>query len=88
MTKRDRSAVKRIYTVFMAVVLILTSVMLGCFVKYIYKYRVQSNYRPDDGPGDDAYEIRQGNISITPLISEFTDERALDGIEFLNDMEI
>ena len=51
-------------------------------------YRVQSNYRPDDGPGDDAYEIRQGNISITPLISEFTDERALDGIEFLNDMEI
>ena len=51
-------------------------------------YRVQSDYKPEDGPGDDAYEIRQGNISITPLISNFTDDEALPGIEFLNDMEI
>ena len=51
-------------------------------------YRVQSDYKPEDGPGDDAYEIRQGNISITPLISNFTDDEALAGIEFLNDMEI
>ena len=51
-------------------------------------YRVASDYKAEDGPGDDAYEIRQENISITPLLSEFTDESALEGLMFLNDMEI
>ena len=54
----------------------------------VTSYRVQSDYQAEDGPGDDSYEIRQDNISITPLVSEFTDEGALAGLSFLNDMQI
>ncbi|MBQ1518589.1 MAG: InlB B-repeat-containing protein, partial [Ruminococcus sp.] len=65
MTKRDRSAVKRIYTVFMAVVLILTSVMLGCFVKYIYNEQrngAMADTVSGDTVGDD---LKYQKISVT-----------------------
>ena len=54
----------------------------------VVSYRVKSDYQAEDGPGDDSYEIRQDNISITPLVSEFTDESALEGLMFLNEMQI
>lgn len=52
------------------------------------EYRVKGDYQADDGPGDDTYEIRQGNISITPLWYEYTDLPTLEKIGFLGDMEI
>ncbi|MGI6663971.1 MAG: 5'/3'-nucleotidase SurE [Christensenellaceae bacterium] len=52
------------------------------------EYRVKGDYQADDGPGDDTYEIRQGNISITPLWYEYTDLPTLENITFLEDMEI
>ena len=52
------------------------------------EYRVKGDYQADDGPGDDAYEIRQGNISITPLWYEYTDHPTLPKVQFLEDMEI
>jgi len=52
------------------------------------EYRVQGDYQADDGPGDDTYEIRQGNISITPIWYKYTDLPTFESIKYLEDLEV
>lgn len=50
------------------------------------EYRVDPTYRADDGPGDDDYEIRQGNISISPLLYDYTDYGSMEKIKSVENM--
>ena len=50
------------------------------------EYRVDGTYRENDGPGDDDYEIRQGNISISPLLYDYTDYGSMEKIKSVEKM--